>query len=98
MDEKEMLTDEARIRRAIGSMPGGVHPTVSEAARKLGVDDRGLMRPMTLGEIASYLEALRDFYAVWSAEGQATERALRSLREDVAAFRRVLGIAPSQEG
>jgi hypothetical protein len=91
MSEKDLLTDEARIRRAIGSMPGGVHQSVSAAARKIGVDERGLTRPMTLGEIADYLEALRDFYTAWSAEGQETEKALRDLRSDVAATRRVLG-------
>lgn len=84
--------DEARIRAAIGRMPGGAAEPISAVARTVGID-AGSPQPIGLADVADYLEAVVDLHARFYADAAAKEKELAALKADVAAMRRVLGTA-----
>ena len=83
--------EEVRIRKAIGSMPGGGNTCISMHADRIGYDLH-TPRPITLDTIGPYLEALVEFYASYMKDAEVRKEELRDRKADIAAVRRVLGV------
>jgi hypothetical protein len=76
--------DSVLIARALGRMP--YFPLVHGGGDK--------MRPRTVADIAATLDAFADVLTRYGDLARQAEEDLRELRSDVAATRRILGLAP----
>jgi hypothetical protein len=83
--------DERRIRACIGRMPGGAAESISEIARRVGFDCHQ-ERPITMEDVADYLEAVVEQRTRFAEESRVMEAELRQLKDDLAAVRRVFGL------
>lgn len=72
---------ESRLRAAIGRMPYGGN---------LSEPPVGQVGPLTLDDVATYLEALADRLEGVAKRDHEQEQQLHELKDDVAAFRRVV--------
>lgn len=90
-DQYKYTPHEQRVRASLGAMPAGVHQEITTAARRVGLDEVGHPCPITMEDLASYLEACVTVHTMYYAEAAKTLNAHRALVADVDALRRVLG-------
>lgn len=84
----EELTTDGRIRRVIGRMPyGGLLPRSPVSAPDV---------PYTTEQLADYLESLADRLAEVAQRDSENERALTSMRCDLAAVTRVFQLVTGE--
>ena len=79
-----------RIRRAIGSMPGGgtIHTRITSP-----LVTRAYPGEVTLEDVAEYLEAMKDQLEVVYEDFRESENELKSLKRDIQGFRNLMGVS-----
>lgn len=82
---------ECRIRGLIAGMPFGALMQIAKAGNVVG-QQAGAQTPITLEQIADYLEALRSFLKEHSAEVTQLEKDFEKLAVERAAARRFFGV------
>jgi hypothetical protein len=85
--------DECAILRALGLCPAGDEATRA-AHRAVGFDAADDAVPITHAAIAVYLNALRRWLNSTLIDAQQVRTELAELHADLAAVRRVFGVAP----
>lgn len=95
MPKHTRTKDETRIMASIAIMPGGgATQIMSETGRAVGKDGG----PVTLTQVADYLEALQKHVARWSQDAQDSKSENDRLWRDIEGMRRLFGLPERQQG
>jgi hypothetical protein len=97
MPRYHFTPDERRIKACIGRMPGGAAESVSKVGRLVGTSADRQDHPITMSEVADYLEAVVEQRERFTESAVTCERELAALKADVEAVRRVFGFPSGKE-